>query len=150
MTKPAKQSKTPKPKKQPAEPDLPGHDLLQRVYNGSAVGILAINADGIVVYVNAVALKNIGLNSGDILGRPFFDFFHDVTDQRDVRTKIEKMEEITDREFAIGKQPDRDQWVLVSSKIQQDDKGEVLTYLFIRDISALKKRERLFSYLNNA
>lgn len=78
-----------------------------------------------------------------------FDFYEDTLPGKANEARIKGLKEITDREFTVKLLPGN-RWVLVSSKIHKDTDGLVQTYLFIRDASGLKKRERLFAYLNQA
>src|SRR5580698_3452831 len=139
----------PQPKK-PTEPVHPAHNDFQRVHDHSTMGVIAINADGLICYANAAALANTGLLKDELIGRPLFGIYHSTSTDQDNQARILGMEEITDQEFTVKSDASAEQWALISSKVYRDAEGTVQTYLFIRDISALKKREKLFSYLNKA
>ena len=132
---------------QHTEPYLPHHADLQRVYEYSPIITLAIDTYGVVRYVNAVALPFIGLDKNDIIGQSLFSLYSDVDPDKSNEGKLMRLEEITDCEFKQNIDQETKKWVQVSSKVHRDQ-GETLTYFFIRDITAFKKKERLYSYLN--
>src|SRR5579859_2065362 len=125
---------------QHTEQYLPDHTDLQQVYEYNPIGTLAIDSYGVVRYVNSVALPYMGLGRHDILGQPLFSFYADVDPDKSNEGKLMRQEEITDCEFKLNVNPSTTKWVLVSSKVHLSH-GVALTYLFIRDITALKKRE---------
>lgn len=132
---------------QHTEQYLPDHADLQQVYEYNPIGTLAIDSYGVVRYINSVALHYMGLGKHDILGQPLFSFYADVDPDKSNEGKLMKLEEITDCEFKLNVNPSITKWALISSKVHRSHE-EILTYLFIREITALKKRERLYSYLN--
>lgn len=128
---------------------LPDHANLQQVYEYCAVGTLAIDTYGIIRYVNTPALLYMGLNKQDIVGRSLFTFYSDIDPQKCNEGKLMRLEEITDCEFKLNTDPESTRWLLMSSKVHRSQ-VDTLTYLFIRDITALKKKERLYSHLNGS
>ncbi len=145
MTTPKGQSKQSSSSNKPAD-----HGEYQQVHDYSPMGVLGMDAAGIITYANVAALLYLDLGKQDVLGRYLFDIYQDTTNDRINESKLLKQEEITDREFTVKASPEKERWALVSSKVYKDKNGKVETYLFIRDISALKKKEKLFSYLNKA
>jgi len=126
------------------------HQELRLVHDQSPIAVLAIDAGGIVRYANAAALTHTGLTSDQLLGHSLFTFYSDSQSEGRNKTKLLQQEEFIDQEFSVNAQPGKAQWVLMSSKVHRDEQDNGETYLFIRDISALKDRERLLSYLNKA
>jgi len=125
------------------------HDELKKVHDQSPMGVLAVDAGWTVVYANSAALASTGLNASELLGQPLSGFFEDTSAEKVNEAKLLHFEEVTDGEFLI-KTPSGPRWVLLSSKVFRDAEEAVQTYLFVRDISNLKKRESLFTYLNEA
>jgi PAS domain S-box-containing protein len=134
---------------QHTEQYLPDHTDLQHVYDYSAIGVLAIDTYGIVHYVNTVALCYTGLDKHGIIGQSLFSFCEDAGPDKSGEGQLMRLEEITDSEFKLNIDGEITKWALISSKVHCSQ-GDTLTYLFIRDISVLKKKERLYSYLNQA
>jgi PAS domain S-box-containing protein len=128
---------------------LPDHADLQQVYEYNAVGTLAIDAYGIIRYVNAVALPYMGVNKNDIIGQSLFSFYSDIDADKSNEGKLMRLQEITDCEFKLDTGLGTVKWVLMSSRVHRTQ-GGTLTYLFVRDITTLKKKETLYSYLNEA
>ena len=125
------------------------HDELKRAHDRSPMGVLAIDANGIVNYANSVALAYSGLQEVEVLGYSLFNLYEDASADKLNEARLIRLEEITDQEFIVKKQPG-ERWVLLSSKVHREAGTDIQTYLFARDISGLKKKENLFSYLNRA
>jgi PAS domain S-box-containing protein len=126
------------------------HEVFRQVHDASAVGVLAITAGGGISYANPAVLACLGLQQKDILGRLLFDIYQDAAPGRENEAKLLAMAEITDQEFLVNKNDDKEHWALISTKAYRGNDGLDQLYLFIRDISAVKKKEKLFSYLNKA
>jgi len=149
MTDPAEASAFPSSANQPA-PIQASHEDFRRVHDHSTMGVLALNADGTISYANAATLAYTGLQKEEILGRHLSGIYSVAPQNSGNEAKVLRMEEITDQEFIVNTRPGEERWLLASSKVYRDANDQLQTYLFLRDISGLKKRERLFSYLNSA
>lgn len=134
---------------QHTEQYLPDHADLQQAYEYSAVGTLAIDIYGIVHYVNSVALSYMETDKHSIVGQSLFNFYSDIDPDKSNKGKVMRLEEITDCEFKLDSEQATTKWALISSKTHRTQDG-TLTYLFVRDITARKKKEKLYSYLNEA
>jgi len=113
------------------------------------MGVVAVAADGIINYANTVALAYFNFKENEVLGESLFNLYEDASPVKANEAKLRRSEEIIDQEFLVKAQPGG-RWVLVSSRVHHDAEGVAQTYLFSRDISGVKKREGLFSYLNQA
>ncbi len=123
---------------------------LKSAHDHSPMGVLAVTNDGSINYANPAALSRYQVKSDDgLLGQSFFALFEDTSSSNLNKEKLFALEEFTDQEFkcTVGA---TDQWGLISSKVHRDAAGNVQTFLFIRDISKLKKKENHFSHLNRA
>jgi PAS domain S-box-containing protein len=149
MENPGGQSHDGQPGNKHAEPDSLSHQALRNVHALSKMGVLAMDADGRITYVNPAALAYFGVQEGDILSKPFTDILEDSSTSKTNIAKIKALEEITDQEFKVATRV-CEYWLLISSLVHRDSEGMVETYLFARDISKLKKKENLVSYLNQA
>ena len=134
---------------QHTEQYLPDHAELQQAYEYTALGTLAIDIYGIIHYVNSVALAYMGMDKHDIAGQSLFNFYSDVDPGKSNEGKLMRLEEITDCEFKLNRVEATAHWALISSKVHRTQNG-TLTYIFVRDITVRKKKERLYSYLNEA
>ncbi len=125
------------------------HDDLKKAHDHSPMGVLVIDVNGTVNYANKVALAYSNLQETDVVGQSLFKLYEDASPGKLNEARILRLEEITDQEFIVKKQPG-ERWVLLSSRVYPEEGTDVQTYLFVRDISTLKKKENLFSYLNRA
>jgi len=128
---------------------LPDHAGLQQVYDYSAIGMLAIDTYGIIRYANSGALSDMSLDKHNIIGQSLFSFYSDVAPDKMNEGKLMRSEEIRDGEFKLNIAEETTQWISISSKVHRTQES-ILTYLFIRDITVHKKKELLYSYLNEA
>jgi PAS domain S-box-containing protein len=149
MAIPKGQSNKKHSKVEQPEADQLNHDELKKVHEHSPMGVLAIDARGIVVYANSAATTSTGLDASGLVGKSLSGFCEDTSPGKVNQAKLRDFEEITDQEFLIKTKSGR-RWVLLSSKVYRDAASDDQTYLFVRDISALKKRENLFANLNEA
>ena len=131
------------------ETQIPDHAEFQRVHEYSANGVLAMDTNGFIRYINAVALAFMSQAKQDIIGQQLFSFYSDTAPGKLNERKLINLEEITDCEFKLDANTAKTKWVLISTKVCSAKTG-ILTYVFIRDITILKKKEKLFSYLNEA
>jgi PAS domain S-box-containing protein len=118
------------------------HRNFQEVYNYSAAAAVGLDEDGLIVYANPKALELI-FNRNNFLGEPIAKYIANQV-HKDFFKSV-----LADQEFLLvceGKQID----VLISSTAYSDHTGVTRTYLFIRDIGPLKKKENLLAYLNTA
>src|ERR1051325_10659218 len=102
---------------------LPDHADLQQVYEYNAVGTLAIDAYGIIRYVNAVALPYMGVNKNDIIGQSLFSFYSDIDADKSNEGKLMRLQEITDCEFKLDTGLGTVKWVLMSSRVHRTQGG---------------------------
>jgi len=125
-------------------------DYLKGAHDHSPMGVLALNIDGSINYANEIALNRYSIKANDgVSNQTVFALFGDMSQSKANEAKLLALEEFTDQEFKIKGETD-DQWCLISSKVHRDIQGNVQTFLFIRETSKVKKKEKLFYYLNQA
>jgi PAS domain S-box-containing protein len=121
------------------------HLNFQQVHHYSAGGVISFGADQLIIYANPKAIAFI-FEGSTFIGRPVSEFFKSTA-----ITRPDSFEsELQDEEFLMTPDGGSEKSVLISSTIYTDETGETRTYLFIRDISPLKKKENLLAYLNRA
>ena len=133
-----------------AEGGLPGHREFQQVHNYSTMRVLAIDASCSITYANPALLNYFALPNKEVISHYIFDFFTDVAEEQTNKNKLLKREDFANQEFTINAKPGQQKCALISTKVYGDKNGVIATYLFIRDITVLKKKERLLAYLNKA
>jgi PAS domain S-box-containing protein len=126
---------------------LLSHVNFHNVHDHSTNGVVSLDGFGNICYINPSAVRSFFLNSNP-LGKHINQFLKNkiqLTDQFEKRL----LTGLSDEEFQLlGSTGTKD--VLISSMVYTDQEGEARTYLFIRDISSLKKKEYLLAHLNNA
>ncbi|MDB5025271.1 MAG: hypothetical protein JWP78_3026 [Mucilaginibacter sp.] len=114
------------------------HIDFQNVHDYSAASVIALDADGLIVYANSKAKR---------------DLFSGLTYERQPAARLFKgpvKPVLSDDEFELPDNAGNKSTVLISSTFFTDNTGGSLTYWFIRNISMLKKKEDLLAYLNTA
>ena len=129
---------------------LPGHLSFQQLFDFTAISVFVIDKKGRIIYANEFAQTYTGLKTDSLFGKSFFELFHDPLENQMDETSLLDQLEITDHEFFFRSQSGKMRTVLVSSKIYSDGSGTHQTYLLVRDITALKKKDQLSAYLNQA
>ena len=114
------------------------HSDFQQIHDYSAMGVIALDADSLIIYANPKALKDF-FTGVVYQGQPVSDFF---------KGPVKPV--LSDDEFVWAGGTGEITTVLVSSTLFTDKANVGLTYWFIRNISALKKKEDLLAYLNTA
>jgi len=123
--------------------------MLKSIYDASPIATIGIDAYGSVTYANPAGMMISGLERNEIVGRSLFSLYEDSSPDRLNEGKLLRQEAIIDQEFIIKRKTGRG-WALISSSINGKSEGSIQTFLFIKDVSKLKKKERLFSYLIQA
>ncbi|MGH7238362.1 MAG: PAS domain-containing protein, partial [Candidatus Saccharimonadales bacterium] len=131
------------------DPDKSTLADLSKIYGHRKIGILTIDALGMITYFNAAVIANSGLDKQDLSGQSLFTIFTDASPNGSNESRLRSLTEITDQEFKVNGQPEG-RWVLISSEVLDSGADANHTILFIRDITKSKKKEKLFTYLNQA
>src|SRR5450432_2435112 len=114
------------------------HYNLQCAYDYIPQPVLAIDDKGIIVYANKKAGKDyFGTNSYN--GQPISNLFQRIVNL-----------EITAGEYKLKPAQGEQQNVLLNTMVYRGTSGITLTYLFLTEITALKKKENLLAFLNIA
>src|SRR4051812_22379191 len=114
-----------------------------KVHDNSASGVVALDEKGIIVYANPKAIQDFFLD--DVyLGQPFDQFFKSLAGT--APSLINHY--LNDEEFLFSAGNGVEKNVLISSSVHTDANNETQVYLFIHNITTLKKKERLLAYLN--
>lgn len=109
--------------------------------------VLAIDSEGLITYANPAAVIYLRSEVAQLSGKNVFQFFTDTSIEETYQKVLLDGEPITNKEFAV-KVPPQEHWVLVNSHLIQDAEGVKQIYLFMQDISLLKKKESLHVYLD--
>ena len=129
---------------------IPAHRDIQLTHNLSSIPVLAIDTNGLVSYANPAACNYLQIKAKQLRGQPVFNYLKGAPAGETQKKELPGLDAFSDQEFVVCVKPGQERWVLISSHVHRDTQGLALTYLFMRDISALKKKENLFAYLNKA
>ncbi|WP_411274574.1 ATP-binding protein [Daejeonella sp.] len=117
----------------------------QNVHFHTSVGVVALDNNGIIVYSNPMFCHL--LSDEAHLGKPASLFLEEV-DGPNYGNDLLSDEGLTDVQYCL-KSATESKTVLISST-RFTDASDTLVYLIIRNITSLKKKERLCTYLNSA
>lgn len=121
------------------------HRDFQQVHFHTSLGVVAVDKDGIIAYSNP-RFRYL-LSEEAHLGKPASLFLEKVEGLNSDRELL-SVEGLMDVEYCLNSLTDS-KTVLISSTTFTDA-SDTLVYLFIRNITSLKKKERLYTYLNSA
>jgi PAS domain S-box-containing protein len=136
-----------KPEGQPSENPLHKHRDLQSFYEYSPAAALVTDVNGVIKDMGLAMLEFFNLPAEKVIGRNIGDWLQPLNGIAEQTAGLLK-QEIKNREFSLKRPDGSTLCVLVNSKTQNDQGGRV--YLSFTDISALKKKENLYAYLNQA
>ena len=121
------------------------HSDFQKVHFHTPVGIVSIDINGIIVYSNPQFGHYL---SGEAhLGKQA-SLFLEPTDKVNNDGTLLAAEGLYDVQYCLNSATDSKTVLLSSTRFT--DASDTLVYLFIRDITSLKKKERLYTYLNTS
>ncbi|MFC7525564.1 ATP-binding protein [Parapedobacter sp. GCM10030251] len=118
------------------------HLDIQQIHNLNGMAVLAIDADGMITYANTAANDLLRRERAQLVGQSLFLFFGGAfasgqTNQK----KLLAGKPVSNMELTFQGPLGEERWLLLSSQMIVDMNGLAQTYLFIQDISALKKTE---------
>ena len=121
------------------------HSDFREVHFHTADGVVALDIHGIIVYSNP---KFCHFLSGEAhLGKPASLFLEKV-DGIHYDKELLAAEGLTDVQYCLNSSSESKTVLISSTKFT--DASDTFLYLFIRNITSLKKKERLYTYLNSA
>ena len=102
-------------------------------------GIWTGDKDGITTFVNEAAVRALGIERDEIIGRPFSDFIDYDDAARAVRRELRRSGVPVRAEFRLRRRDGKQLEVLASLSLLRDDDGEVIGSLaMLRDITQTK------------
>jgi PAS domain S-box-containing protein len=102
-------------------------------------GIWTGDKDGITTFVNQAAVRALGIERDEIIGRPFTDFIDYDEAARAVRAELRRSGVPVRVEFRLHRPDGKQLDVLASLSLLRDDAGEVIGSLaMLRDITQTK------------
>jgi len=118
------------------------HLDIQQIHGLNNMAVLAIDAEGIITYANTAANDLLRRESEQLVGQSLFPFFGGVlASGQPNQRELLAGKPLSNLELTLQGPFGEERWLLLSSQIIVDMNGVAQTYLFIQDISALKKPE---------
>jgi len=118
------------------------HSDFQKVHFHTPVGIVVIDINGKIVYSNPQFSHY--LSGEPHLGKQA-SLFLEPADKVNIDGNLLAAEGLDDVQYCLNSATDSKTVLLSSTRFT--DASDTLVYLFIRDITSLKKKERLYTYL---
>lgn len=129
--------------------DLKNDDGIKKFIQNAPVGIAFINEQGITIYANVVELNTTGYSETEYVGSKYTDFHENEKDKISILEKLQN-QELDNEELILKCKAGIIKYILVSSQKHWDHDTFLYTMLISRDISTLKKIEKLSNFLNRA
>jgi PAS domain S-box-containing protein len=113
------------------------------------VAVIAIGPAGTIIYFNHKSKKDLGFSKTQ-LNRSVVQFFRQLSLHPITLADLLRHEKSGEQEFILLTPAGPEKRVLISSLQLQGPENKSCTYLFVKDVTGLQKKEDLFSYLNTA
>ncbi|MFC7526997.1 ATP-binding protein [Parapedobacter sp. GCM10030251] len=119
------------------------HLDIQQIHDLNGMAVLAIDADGIITYANTAANDLLHRKHAQPVGQSLFLFFGGGTPGKTYKKELLAGKPACNIELVFQDPLGEERWLLLSSQVIVDMNGLPQTYLFVQDISALKKKESI-------
>ncbi|GAC1384216.1 MAG: hypothetical protein NVSMB45_12110 [Ginsengibacter sp.] len=130
--------------------DLRNDNGVKRFIDSAPVGISFIDSNGIVIYANKAELDLYGYKEEEYIGYQFHSFFESNVVAEELYQKILSHSRLQNAEVTVVCKDEKMKTVLISSHEHWNNEEFLYTMFISRDITKLKKVEKLSKFLNKA
>ncbi len=130
--------------------DLRNDNGVKRFIDNAPVGISFVDQDGIIIYANKAELELFGYSEQEYIGFHFHSFYKNKDTGNLLHDRIAKHEKLQNEEAEVVCKDNNIKTVLISSHEHWNESEFLYTMFISRDISKLKKIEKLSKFLNRA
>lgn len=126
------------------------HERLEDFLENATVGIHLVDDAGNILYANRAELDLLGYSENEYIGKNIRDFHADQNVIENIFNKLVNKENLLNYEATLICKNGAKKNVLISSNVYYVNDKFVHTRCFTRDITHLKKAEKLLRFLNRA
>ncbi|MEP6597467.1 MAG: ATP-binding protein [Ginsengibacter sp.] len=125
-------------------------ERLEDFLDNATVGIHLVNSDGIILYANKAEMELMGYSAEEYIGHSIKEFHANQPAIESILSTLLSNQQLINHEAKLRCKDDSIKEVLISSNVYSVDGKFQHTRCFTRDITKLKKVEKLLRYLNSA
>lgn len=130
--------------------DLRNDNGVKRFIDNAPVGISFVDQDGIIIYANKAELDLFGYSETEYIGFHFHSFFKNANTALYLHDRIRNHKKLHNEEAEVVCKDKNVKTVLISSHEHWNESEFLYTMFISRDITKLKKIEKLSKFLNRA
>ena len=116
---------------------------LSAFFENATVGLHAVSAEGIILWVNRAELDLLGYSREEYVGRHIAEFHVDAEVVADILGRLSRGEKLCDHEARMRCKDGSIKYVAIDSSVLWDNGRFVQTQCFTRDITEQRKAEEL-------
>jgi PAS domain S-box-containing protein len=123
-------------------------ELLMDIAEKAPVGLLQVDAEGIIQWANVAELELLGYSRQDYVGKKAADFYADQSEGRSVLARIARGETLRDYQTNLRARDGSLRNVLISSSADIEESQFIRARLFTQDITGRRRAEEEILRLN--
>jgi PAS domain S-box-containing protein len=127
-----------------------GSESLQSFIENSPVGIHSVDEEGIIAFANKAELNLLGYAEREYVGQPLKKFFHDPVFFDELYSRLRKEGFLKNEQAKMVCGDGSLKEVMISCNYYSEGKKLVHSRCFTRDITEIKRSEKLLVLLNRA
>src|SRR3978361_295422 len=125
-------------------------ERLEDFLDNATVGIHLVDSHGIILYANKSEMELLGYSADEYIGHNIKEFHAEQPVIESMLTKLLRNQQLINYEAKLKCKDGSIKEVLISSNGHFNDGEFVHTRCFTRDITKLKKVQKLLNFLNTA
>jgi PAS domain S-box-containing protein len=126
------------------------HEQLEDFLENASVGIHLVNKDGIILYANKAELDMLGYHREEYFGKNIREFYGQQDEIESILSSLLSSEKLDNHQTRLRCKDGSFKDVLLSSNAYFREGTFIHSRCFTRDITQLKKSEKLLKFLNEA
>ena len=126
------------------------HEQLEDFLENALVGIHLVNKEGIILYANKAELDMLGYRKEEYFGKNIREFYEQQDEIESILSSLLSSEKLDNHQTRLRCKDGSFKDVLLSSNAYFREGTFIHSRCFTRDITQLKKSEKLLKFLNEA
>ena len=126
------------------------HEQLEDFLENASVGIHLVNKEGIILYANKAELDMLGYRKEEYFGKNIREFYGQQDEIESILSSLLSSEKLDNHQTRLRCKDGSFKDVLLSSNAYFREGTFIHSRCFTRDITQLKKSEKLLKFLNEA
>lgn len=126
------------------------YEKLEDFLDNAAVGIHLVDGQGKILYANNAELAMLGYKAEEYIGHDIREFHSEKSVIEDMLTRLGSKEDILNHSSTLRCKNGSFREVIISSNVHWKEEEFIHTRCFTRDVTQLRKVEKLLRFINKA